>query len=84
MFILFIDPALLQKCFSADNNIILSNGNKKNIMEVVIGDVVKAIDTNGDVVDSEVVSILHKNHNDTSKPFFSNFISIKLKLSMFV
>ena len=35
-------------------------------MDVVIGDVVKAVDTNGDIVDSEVVSILHKNHNDTS------------------
>ncbi len=40
-------------------------------MDVVIGDVVKAIDTNGDVVDSEVVSILHKNHNETSNIFHS-------------
>ncbi len=42
------------------------------IGQVEIGDKLKAIDSNGQIVDSEVVSILHKDSNSSSK--FKTFI----------
>ena len=57
----------MQKCFSADNNITLSNGEFKSIINVKIGDFVKAIDSTGNLIDSQIVGILHKASNATSK-----------------
>jgi hypothetical protein len=45
----------------------LADGSEKLIGQVEIGDKLKAIDSNGQAVDSEVVSILHKNSNSSSK-----------------
>ena len=59
------DPALLERCFSSDNTIKLGDGKIKSIMDVKLGDVVKAVDSIGDIIDSEVVSILHK---ESDKP----------------
>ena len=56
----FLDPTLLQKCFSTDNTVRLSDGSEKSVMNVELGDVVKAIDSNGNVIDSEIISIMHK------------------------
>lgn len=44
---LFIDPALLQRCFAAENMIMFENGEEKPIIDVKVGDIVKAIDSNG-------------------------------------
>jgi hypothetical protein len=43
----------------------LGDGTIKSIMDVKLGDVVKAVDSIGDIIDSEVVSILHK---ESDKP----------------
>jgi hypothetical protein len=44
--------------------ITLENNFKKSIIDVKVGDVVKAIDSNGNLINSEVVSIMHKNSNE--------------------
>lgn len=41
----------------------LADGSYKNIMDIKPGDVVKAIDSGGNLIDSEVVHILHKSSN---------------------
>ena len=56
-----------QKCFAGDNLVTLSNGEQKAIIDVNIGDYVKAVDLMGNLIDTQVVSILHKNTNSTSK-----------------
>ena len=61
-----LDPALLQKCFSSDNFVTLLNGKNKSIMNLKTGDLVKAIDSYGNLINSEIVSIMHKNTNSTS------------------
>jgi hypothetical protein len=54
---------------------------KKAIIDVQIGDVVKAIDSNGKIIKSEVVSIMHKNSEEFGTyflrffKFFINFFS---------
>lgn len=52
-------------------------------MNIKIGDFVKAIDSNGNLIDSEIVSILHKDSNTTSnysyRIRFKNLIKIFLK-----
>lgn len=45
----------------------LANGQQKAIIDVNIGDHVKAVDLMGNLVDTQVVSILHKNSNATGK-----------------
>lgn len=64
--ILITDPALLQKCFSSDNQVTRSDGTPMNIMDVKPGDFIKAVDSSGRLIDSEVVQILHKNLNSSS------------------
>jgi hypothetical protein len=44
--------------------ITLENNLKKSIIDVKVGDVVKAVDSNGNLINSEVVSIMHKNSNE--------------------
>ena len=46
----------------------LENNLKKSIIDVKVGDVVKAIDSNGNLINSEIVSIMHKNSEE-----FGNF-----------
>ena len=41
----------------------MKNGEERSIMDVKVGDVVKAIDSNGQLIDSEIVSNLHKDSN---------------------
>ena len=36
----------------------------KSIIDVQVGDVVKAIDSNGNLINSEIVAILHKNQQE--------------------
>jgi len=64
---------LLQKCFSSDNFVTLSDGTHKSIMSLKLGEIVKAIDSNGNLIDSEIVSILHKDSNATSILIFIAF-----------
>ena len=61
------DMNAFQKCFAGDNLVTLGNGEKKKIIDVNIGDHVKAVDWMGKLIDTQVVSILHKNSNATSK-----------------
>ena len=61
-----LDPALLSKCYAPDNLITLANGETKRIMDSNVGEIVKAIDSNGNLIDTEIVSIMHKNSNSTS------------------
>ena len=61
------DPALLSSCYSLDNVITLENGEKKLISDSKIGDMVKSVNSNGELVNTEIVSIMHKNLNFTSK-----------------
>ncbi len=42
----------------------MENNLKKSIIDVKVGDVVKAVDSNGNLINSEVVSIMHKNSNE--------------------
>ena len=56
-----------QKCFAGDNQIAMADGQTKPIIDAKIGDYVKAIDSFGHLVDTQIVSILHKNTNSTSK-----------------
>ncbi len=67
-----IDPALLQKCFSSDNFVTLFDGSTKSIMNLKTGDLVKAIDSNGNLINSEIVAIMHKNSNATSNSKFKS------------
>ena len=46
-------------------------------MDLKIGDLVKSIDTSGKIIDSEIVSILHKNEFERSNK--SRFREILLK-----
>lgn len=72
-----IDPALLQKCFSSDNFVTLENGSQIPIMDLKQGNIVKAVDSNGNLVNSEIISILHKQTNSTSK---FNFFILNINL----
>ena len=40
-------------------------------MDLITGDLVKAIDSNGNLINSEIVSIMHKNTNATNIRSFS-------------
>ncbi len=62
-----LDPNLIKNCFGADNFVTLKNNTRKPIMQVNVGDVVKSIDSNGVLVDSEVVAILHKETHELGK-----------------
>lgn len=67
------NPSLIKNCFAADNVITLENNLKKSIIDIKVGDIVKAIDSNGNLINSEVVSIMHKNSNEFAQ--FYNLIS---------
>lgn len=62
-----LDPALLQKCFSSDNQVTLADGTYRNIMDVKPGDLVKAVDSGGNLINTEIVGFLHKNVNSSGK-----------------
>lgn len=51
----------------------MTDGSIKMIMESNVGDMVKAVDTDGQLIDSEIIEIIHKDLNSSSK-FFKNFI----------
>jgi hypothetical protein len=53
----------------------MSNGQKKLIIDVEPGDQVKAIDSNGQLIDTEVVSIMHKDVNKEGKVNSNHFDS---------
>jgi hypothetical protein len=69
------NPALLKRCYAPDNMITMLDGSQKMIIESQIGDQVKSIDSNGKLVDSEIISILHKNSTASSNCVFSYSIS---------
>ena len=62
-----------------DNLITLENGESKLISESKIGDIVKSVDSNGQVVDSEIISIMHKNTNMTSNVFRMTDAYLRIK-----
>lgn len=69
----------MQKCFSSDNLVTLENGAKIPILNLKTGDIVKAIDSKGNLVNSEIVSILHKETNTSSNLIFL-ILNINCKL----
>ena len=52
-----------------DNFITMKNGEKKLIGESQVGDIVKSIDSMGKLVNTEIISIMHKDSNSTSNKF---------------
>jgi hypothetical protein len=54
----------MKNYFSIDNFVTLSNGKQKRIGDVKVGEFVKIIDSNVHLIDTEIVSILHKETND--------------------
>lgn len=62
-----LDPQLVGSCFAFDNMITLADNMKKPISDIKVGDVVKAIDTNGNIVDSEITAIMHKESDVSSE-----------------
>ena len=49
----------------------MGSGEKKSINDAEIGDIVKSVDSKGNLINTEIVSIMHKNTNMTSKKLFS-------------
>jgi hypothetical protein len=45
----------------------MSNGDYKPIGEATVGDMVKAVDSSGNLIDTEIVTIMHKHSNKTGK-----------------
>jgi hypothetical protein len=43
----------------------MSNGEYKSIKNAAVGDMVKAIDSSGNLIDTEIVSIMHRHSNKT-------------------
>ena len=48
-------------CFSRDNTVVLSTNQVIPISDLKMGDVVKSIDSNGAIINSEIVMFLHSN-----------------------
>jgi len=58
-----------RKCFSDQSFVTLSNGSKKLLKDVAIGDVVKTLDTFGNLIDTPVIMFMDK---DKDKSLFFN------------
>lgn len=65
--VLFKDQNLTENCFANDNLVILSNNQTKPIGDIKVGDIVKAVNSQNDIIDSEVVTILHRDERKISK-----------------
>lgn len=53
-----------------DNQVTMSDGTSKSMDQIKPGDLVKAVDSNGLYIDTEIVDILHKDTESTSKNFY--------------
>lgn len=50
----------MKNCFAADNKVTLNNGEIVEIMSLKVGDKVKTLNSEGEIIDSEVVAFIHK------------------------
>ena len=50
----------MKNCFAADNKVTLGNGDIVEIMNLRVGDKVKTLNNEGEIIDSEVVAFIHK------------------------
>ncbi len=57
----------MKNCFGPDNFVRLEDNTEKRIMDVKVGDIVKSVDSNGHLVNSEIVAILHKEPYELGK-----------------
>ena len=56
-------------CYSIQDFVTTSDNKKMSISSVKTGDMVKAIDLDGNIVDTEIVLIFHSHTNRESKIF---------------
>ena len=59
-----------RKCFSDQSLVTLSNGKKKLLKDVAIGDVVKTLDTFGNLIDTPVIMFMDKDKDKCKKKVF--------------
>ena len=50
----------MKNCFAAGNKVTLDNGEIVDIMNLKVGNKVKTLGNEGEIVDSEVVAFIHK------------------------
>jgi len=54
--------AKVKKCFNDESYVTLSNGERKILKDVVVGDKVKTLDANGHLIDTDIIMLMDKSN----------------------
>ena len=56
------NSAKVKKCFNDESYVTLSNGERKILKDVVVGDKVKTLDANGHLIDTDIIMLMDKSN----------------------
>ncbi len=54
----------MKKCFAQNSYATLSNGMRKDLESLQVGDKVKTLDSNGQLIDTDVIMIMDKSEQE--------------------